>query len=99
MQQRKRLYGCNYLVLLLVNVILFQLRDFQMAKTDCNEELKTAVEESKANNDLVQLLVQEKSKLTDDLQKQELIEKELRSENEELNNRYNISFNFLLQIF
>lgn len=85
MQQRKRLYGCNYLVLLLVNVILFQLRDFQMAKTDCN--------------DLVQLLVQEKSKLTDDLQKQELIEKELRSENEELNNRYNISFNFLLQIF
>lgn len=41
----------------------------------------------KVNNDLVQILVQEKSKLTDDLQKLEIIGKDLRNENDELNNR------------
>lgn len=41
----------------------------------------------KVNNDLVQILVEEKSKLTDDLQKLEIIGKDLRNENDELNNR------------
>ncbi|KAG5670954.1 hypothetical protein PVAND_001183 [Polypedilum vanderplanki] len=77
------------------NIQITQLRsEIQFYATNSQkntEELNRLKEQEKSHNDVVKILVTEKSNLNDLLQKTEFSVQQLKNENEELHNRLNVS--------